>query len=210
MASTNSSKPEWTPSQILVGLPVLGFCVDFILNGVLKVIWFPIYATVYFGLAVSFYNYFHKSRLRPWATGASCLFLTGTALGHLFWTGRAELRTYSMSIVSQSPFELRAPEFSDTLFVMSDKLLAKLGDQTALGSPPVPVTIEVIKDYGCIRSFKVARVAGVDVMKDPGANWVWRPADRQTTEERAASAHVLKAGIEEENQRLLWCRIKWF
>ena len=71
----------------------------------------------------------------------------------------------------------------------------------------IPVTVEVIKDYGCIVSFKVATVAGVDVMNDPQSSWVWRqPKDQPGPEE----PHGGFEGMAEENGQRFWCEIQWF
>jgi hypothetical protein len=96
--------------------------------------------------------------------------------------------------------------------ITSDKVRTAIGDHLsniqaniqANSQADIPVAIQVIKDYGCIRSFKVTTVAGVDVMFDNKADWVWREQKITTTPEGGFD------GMEEENHRVLWCRIKWF
>jgi hypothetical protein len=185
-----------------VSFAALGVGVDCLINGVLKILWLIIYGPVYLGIAASIYNYLHVSRWRPFAWTMAVAFLSGAALGHLALTGRAQIRVYQMKLVSDAPITLQSPEFSDCLFVTSDRLRNALAQRASQEN--IPVAIQVIRNYGCIESFKVTSVAGVDVMSDPQAMWVWKPVAEFPAR---GAAH---SGMKEENQRLPWCRIRWF
>jgi hypothetical protein len=181
----------------------LGVGFDFVVNGVLKIIWIGIYGAVYLTIGATLYDYILSNRRSfGLAVTMTVAFLAGTALGHIVFQGKTDARVYSMNLVSSNPIVLQSPEFSDGLFVSSDTLQTELAAHGSRGD--FPVTIKVVKSYGCIQSFNVTSVAGVDVISDPKASWVWRPVPG------AAAGGVARAGMEEENLRLPWCRIKWF
>ena len=175
---------------------------DFLVNGVLKVVYIPIYVPAYLVFASGLYHYLALSRWKQSALSSSVIFLAGTALGHLTMTGRHELRTYEMDLVRDTPISLHSSDFSQTLTVTSDKLRTELA-RSGIRSG-IPVTIQVIKDYSCIRFFEVSTVADVDVMMDSKADWVWRQEGPLAADSRGLS------GMDEENRRLPWCRIRWF
>lgn len=192
------------PIFAIIVSALFGVGVDFLVNGVLKIIWIAIYGAVYVTIAATLYNYALSTRWRSFglALTISAVFLLGTALGHIAFQGKTQVRVYSMNLVSTEPILLRSPDFSDGLFVTSEKLHAELAKP---GSPRViPVRILVVQSYGCVQSFKVASVAGVDVITDPQASWVWKVVPGTSVRGKAS------VGMKEENQRLPWCLIQWF
>ena len=183
-------------------LLLLGVVTDFLTNGVLKILWISIYATAYIGIAASIYNHALSNQYRPLAKKIALAFLFGTLVGHLTFTGWQEARLYSMNVVSVSPLALESPEFSDRLYVTSELLQKKLIDQPTLKT--VPVTMQMIRNYGCISSFKISTIADVDVMSDSKSYWVWKHVSGMPE----SDSHF--AGMKEENDRVFWCRIQWY
>jgi hypothetical protein len=187
---------------ILIGLFFGGVLTDFIFNGLLKIVWIAIYGSVYLTIASGLYSYLHERFGTLFALRAGSAFLAGCLIAHLLFAGHREMRVYSMSLISDSGIILQSPELSQTLYISSDQVLKVLGklDMKAV----IPVSIQVTKDYGCIFSFKVATVAGIDVMNDSGSNWVWRQDGSRTAPVGGFS------GLNEENARRFWCTIAWF
>jgi hypothetical protein len=183
------------------GLVLFGMLVDFLFNGVLKIIWIPVYGTAYLAIAATIYNYGVSHCLQAAAKYLVLFFFAGTLLGHLIFTGITVVRTYSMEVVSASPLQLHSNDFSDNLFLASDAINQALAQNPG---KPVPVDIEVVENYGCIASFKISRVASVDVAHDPNSFWVWKQAGG------SAPTNSASAGMDVENQRKPWCRIHWF
>lgn len=177
-----------------------GVFLDFLFVGVLKLIWPAIYGAIYIGICAWL---FHEASIRKWRPHALKMIgilMCGVVFAHLL-ARRSEIRTYPMNWVGDpGTIELQSPEFSDTLFVTSDAVqntLSKLNVHTG-----IPLVIQVVKNYGCIESFKASSIAGVDVMNDPKAIWVWKSAPGATV--------AGQAGMKEENSRLFWCQIQWF
>jgi hypothetical protein len=187
---------------ILVASFLAGVATDFLFNGVLKIVWIAIYSATYVTVAAIHYSYLNERLGNLFAAKAATLFLLGCLVSHLLFTGQHETRTYLMKLKNDPRIILQSPELSQALFVASDRVsmvMSKLDSNES-----VPVTVEVIKYYGCIFSFKVVTVAGVDVMNDPDSSWVWKQL-----ESRPAPPSGF-AGLAEENARRLWCTIKWF
>lgn len=195
------SRPKLLPALFVLALS--GVAADFLVNGVLKIIWIIIYGTTYLGIAASLYNRALSTPLRDRASWLALAFLAGAALGHVALTGRSQLRTYTMTVLTASPLALGSSEFTDQLLVTSSRLQQELSRPGAPAS--VPVTIQVVENYGCIESFKVSSIAGIDVLSDPQASWVWKPPQGGPTAPTSGSA-----GLTEENKRLPWCQIHWF
>jgi hypothetical protein len=191
---------RWKSAQPLALCVVSGGVVDFLVNGVLKILWIPIYGPVYISISLAIYNYILRSRRSSFALKGAISFLIGAAIGHLVLTGRKEVRVYPMNLTNDNPISLRSPSFSQSLLITSDKVRNAIGDRKS----DIPVTIQIVKDFGCIQSFKVATVAGVDVMFDTSADWVWRDEKIVSVPSGGFS------GMDEENLKLLWCRIRWF
>lgn len=185
-----------------LALALFGLLIDFLFSGVLKIIWLVVYGPVYLGLATAIHNYALGNRWRSVANFMAAAFLLGAAIGHFAFAEKPEIRVYFMSMVNDSPMEFQSTDFSDSLFVSSEPIKAKLSRNSSVQN--IPVAIQVVKNYACIESFKVSSIAGVDVMHDKNAYWVWKPVGGT----KAISANYF--GKEAENQRLLWCRLRWF
>lgn len=215
-----------TPFAVFFCFALIGIGVDFMFNGILKVVWLAIYGPVYLGIASTLYNSLYKTSFRASAKLGAFAFLGGAAAGHCLWTGHTETRIYPMSRggMSGSTITLRSPRFSRTLVVTSELLRKTLPEgleETRASSSSsgnssgngIPVAIQVVQDYGCIRTFKVSTVAGVDVMNDPGSLWVWRSDEATSASSPGPGAPLngpLLDGIDEENQRKPWCMIHWY
>ncbi len=85
---------------VLLGSVALGIVADFFVNGVLKILWFPIYAPVYIGVALGVYNYVLRIRGKELPVFASLSFLSGAALCHVIATGRTDIRVYPMKMTA--------------------------------------------------------------------------------------------------------------
>jgi hypothetical protein len=206
---------------ILVSSFLIGVWADFLFNGVLKIVWVLIYGATYFTLAALLYSSLHQKYGDRFGAQAGALFLAGCLMGHLVFVGRRETRTYSMSlIVGDSRIVLRSPELSQTLYVASEGVLKALAKMDTRGG--VLVTVQLTKDYGCVWSFKVSTVAGVDVMNDPESSWVWKKGDTLSSPPGGFSGFSGLSGLSglpgfsgvsgfnDENSRKFWCQIRWF
>lgn len=194
------SRPKELPALFVLALS--GVAADFLVNGVLKLIWIVIYGATYLGIAASIYNRALTGRWRESAGRLAVAFLAGAALGHVALTGRSHLRSYSMTALSASPITLGSPDFSDQLLVTSSRLQQELSRPGAPVS--VPVTIQVVQNYGCIESFRITSIGDVDMMADPQATWVWKAAPG------VPPGTAARSGLAAENARLPWCQIHWF
>jgi hypothetical protein len=191
------------PSHAIVAAAFfLGVLTDFIFNGVLKIVWIAIYGSVYLTLSGGIYTYLLTSQWKQYAVKSGIAVLLGSIVSHLLFTGQVEIRHYDMRLTSEAQLVLQAPELSQTLYVASENAVKALGKFEKNVS--VPVTVQVVKDYGCILSFKVITVAGVDVMGDAQSSWVWKQVDSRSPPPGGFS------GLNEENSRRPWCTIKWF
>lgn len=200
----SSIKPDSRRTRIiiLIASVLLGVLTDFLFNGVLKIVWIAIYGATYLTLAAALYSRLHIQFGDRFGARAGMLYLVGCLFSHLVFVGHHETRTYSMSLMSDSRIILESPELSQNLYVTSDHVLQALGKLVA--HQTVPITVQVTKDYGCIWAFKIATVAGVDVMEDSAASWVWRPAESKSVPSGGFD------GLNDENSRRFWCEIKWF
>jgi hypothetical protein len=172
----------------------LGILLDFITNGVLKITWTGVFCIIYFALAVNLYNYFQHGDLHRYSIPLAFTLVVGATLGHLFFTQKPHLQNFEMTRVSDSPLTLQSPDFSDRLIIVSEKLQAALASK---GEPQkVSVSIQVVKGYGCIESFKVDSIEGVDLASDTASQWVWKSVP-------GALAPRL-------NPYRYWCWIRWY
>jgi hypothetical protein len=179
---------ELSRSQIIrcfVTLTFFGMFIDFFTNGVLKILWFWIYVTVYVGIAATLYNYLLTTSWRPFALKLNLSFLAGAALAHLCLTGHSHLRNYEMSLIADPPITLESPEFPDHLVVASESLQTVLEKSADLKH--IPITVQVVQNY---------------------ANWVWKSGSLALSSATGAPTHY--SGMQAENQRLPWCLIRWF
>jgi hypothetical protein len=117
---------------------------------------------------------------------------------HLFFTGHQKIRSYTMTLAPGLPITLISPAWTQRLIVASDPLSAKLVGHAAGES--VEVTIDYVTHYGCISSYRVLTIAGVDVAGDPQATWTWKspnPGPNQT-------------GPSTNYDPYFWCKINFY
>jgi len=175
---------------------ILGLLTDFISNGVFKIGTAWVWGTTYVGIACIIATELLKSRWEPRTRYGVIAFLIGSFGGHFIMSGCHSTRVYSMALASSSPITLRSDQWPQMLLVTSDKLSADLAHRNP--GDPVSVSILVTTDYGCIHSFIVDQVAGIDVRLDPAANWVWKTDPH-------ANASALSGGPGLEDHALPWC-----
>jgi len=186
---------------------VFGVFMDFVFNGILKIVWFIIYGLSYVTIGTTINSYLVETRFAKHTRLAMATLLLGALAGHLTLTGHQDVRKYSMTL-SPSPFQnaplaMKAKELTETLYVSSDKLQEKLQEKLAQHSSPtaqepIPVTVRVTTHYGCIQLIQVDEIDGVAINSDPAASWTWK-IDRNTNV--LDSVHL---GWGDENY--FWCR----
>jgi hypothetical protein len=171
---------------------------DFFVNGVLKIVWFVIYGPIYLAAAMALAGYLlGKNRRSELGTGLFALFF-GSALIHLALSGHVVRWPYFTHLKSLAPVTLASVDWPQSLLVTSAQVssaLVKLPLESA-----VPIVIYEITDYGCIRSFQVDTVGGIDVRLDSDASWVWKlkPQDKNSE---------IAVGPGSEDRKFPWC---WF
>jgi hypothetical protein len=190
-------------TSYLVALAIcalLGALLDFVFNGVFKIVWIVIYGPAYVVAAKVLHT--QLSRLRPsWPARPAIVSLFAGALAcHLLCVGHTRQVAYLMTQVSNAPMTFRAADWPQTLVVTSDKLTQVLG--AGAGKDRVPVVLNAVLDYGCYQSLKISTVAGVDVQTDPDASWTWR------MENRAPMPTDIGPGSEDRS--LPWCLLKFY
>jgi hypothetical protein len=191
--------------SVVVGCAVMGIMLDFLMNGVLKVVWIAITGPTYVVAASTLATALKRSRWSAYTSRGVVGLLVGTILGHLIFQNHGEVRTYPMSRVPSSLSQavaFRSDDFPETLFVTSPKLQRELDRRSNDSSVPVSVTIQ--KDYGCIRSFRVSTVAGVDVLTDTDATWTWK------IDKNNPGKPFTGVDPHDEDQALIWCRFHPF
>jgi hypothetical protein len=195
---------------LLLGCFLLGPLADFFINGIVIGLLFRmrfteqlafVYVPFLFAVAMILSKKIVRSRFAALHPLILALFFFGALLGHLTLVGLQHTRKYSMSLdneydAGKKAFLLRSPEWSQILFVTSEKAQAEL--RATYTHKPVPVEVAVVSNYGCDRSVVVSTVAGVDVRDDNGATWTWQ-VDRSTQ----TSAEASSPG--NEDQKLFWC-----
>ena len=143
----------------------MGILVDFITGGLLKIIWFAIYATTYLALGMTLGTYL--ARFSQSYRQQVIFFLAGTLFGHLMFAGDHHRPNFQMNFESYSPIVLTSPQFSESLFLTSDDFTSKLGRNVK----KVDVLFESLSDYACVKSFEILSVDGIDVRN---TSWTWR------------------------------------
>jgi hypothetical protein len=182
---------------IAIGI-VFGVALDFLCNGVFKIIWFVIYFPTYFVVAVALVSRLSSTRWAP-DTRKLLLGLTlGATCGHLHFTTHHHLLTYTMSIDAQDPITLRSSEWSQRLVVSSDPLAKKLAGHPR--GENVPVTVDLVTNYGCIQSYRVNTIDDVDVRDDPTSTWTWK----------GGSSVPDASGPGSEDRYWPWCKIQFY
>jgi hypothetical protein len=192
-----------TPFQQKIG-PALAFgffglAVDFLCNGVFKIGHYLIYGAVYLVVALTlnaqlakYPQWAHLSKFAVYA------FLIGAFGGRFILAGHSGQRTYMMTVIKDSPITLKPMEGPQVLIVVSEKLTQKINTLPVSDKRVVPVVIDTVSDYGCLKVFNVHDVAGVDVKTDNEASWSWKT-------EAAGSRAVSQPGLGTEDHWMPWC-----
>ena len=199
MGNMSSHRPD--KFVILAVVFVLGVALDFLFNGVFKIIWILIYGPAYCVAGKVLAAQLAPTRWANLIPSAVVTLLCGALIGHLVLVGRARTLVYSMKLTGNSPIVLGSSDWPQTLVVSSEKLRQGLSQSSSLSSIPVSVTL--VTDYGCIRTSGVDTIGGVDVRMDREATWVWK------TDPHATNLSVI-AGPGTEDSDLPWCRIKFY
>lgn len=186
-------------APLLFTCAFLGVLLDFIFNGVLKIVWIWIYAPAYLTAATILVARLSKTRHKPVANEAAGLMILGALALHLLFTGAIRQSVYPMDLSLTEPVTFRSDLWPQRLIVLSDQLSKHLTGMPS--TKALPVVIERIADYGCTRSSVVVSVAGVDVRVDPDARWTWK------TDPLAAASFE---GPGFEDRGLPWCRIRFY
>jgi hypothetical protein len=188
---------------LALGCFVLGAFTDFVFNGILKIVWIAIYGLCYVTIGTTLNAYLAKTRFFKNTRLSMTALLLGALAGHLAMAGHQFPRNYSMRLVS-NPFEnasiaLKAEELTETLYISSEKLQQKLSQKSSAASQePIPVTVRVTFQYGCIQKIVVDRVDGIAINSDPAASWTWK-IDRDAP----TAAEPLNLGWGDE--KYFWC-----
>jgi hypothetical protein len=202
MTSATEAKPK-DRIALAIAFFVFGIFMDFVFNGLLKIVWLIIYGLCYVTIGTTINSYLVETRFAKHTRLAMFALLLGALVGHLTLTGHQDLRKYSM-IRSPSPFQnaplaMKAKELTETLYVSSDKLQEKLSQHSSpTAQEAIPVTVRVTTQYGCIQLIQVDEIDGVAINSDPAASWTWK-IDRNTNV--FDSVHL---GWGDENY--FWCR----
>ena len=185
---------------------LLGIATDFLFNGVavrvlfhlyFKEEWIFIYGPLYLALASTLFTLLLRSRWSALSTHGAVAFICGTIVGHLAFISHHGTRAYSLTLVSDSQYVLlRSNDWPQVLFIEGERVRQELLQHST--KEQIPVTVDVITDYGCIRTAAVSTVAHVDVKDDHDAAWTWRLNKYVTTSERN--------GPGMEDLLFPWCR----
>ena len=185
---------------------LLGLAADFLFNGVavralfrqfFKEQWAFIYIPLDLALVSTLITLLHRSRWTFLANRGGVAFVCGIIVGHLIFIGHHVTRNYSVIQLSDSNYVLlRSNTWPQILFIEGDEVRKKLLQNPSGGQ--VPVTMEMVTDYGCIRTAVVSTVAGIDVKEDVEVRWTWRMNERAKTPKRA--------GPGMEDRRFPWCK----
>jgi hypothetical protein len=140
-----------------------------------------------------------KTRFSKFSNRTIVAFLFGSFGAHFALMGADHIFTFPMSVASDSPIVLRSTEWPQKLYVSSEKLTQALLHQP--DRTDLPVTVEEVTDYGCIRTFAINTVDGVDVKTDADAAWTLRTEDLRMLND---------AGPGNEDHKLPWCAITFY
>jgi hypothetical protein len=176
---------------IVLGCAIFGAVLDFLVNGVLKIVWAVVYIPVYIAIANGLHSRIKRNGI--------IAFFCGAAFIHLVFDGRTQTLTYKMDIIEPSPLQLGSSEWSQRLFVESPSVQKKLGADTSKAQVEVSIVRETT--YGCTVSSYVKTVAGIDVKTDPASTWVWKKDKNDPTPTKGPGAEDAKLG---------WCRLKFY
>jgi hypothetical protein len=202
MTSGQDAKPK-DRIALAIACFAFGVCMDFVFNGILKIVWVIIYGLSYVTIGTTLNSYLVQTRFAKHTRLAMSALLLGALAGHLMLTGHQDVRRYSM-ILSPSPFQnaplaMKAKELTETLYVSSDKLQEKFTQRSSpRAQESIPVTVRVTTHYGCIQLIQVDEIDGVTINSDPAASWTWK-IDRNTN-----VFDSVPLGWGDENY--FWCR----
>jgi hypothetical protein len=188
---------------VVAGSFLLGCLADFIFNGVFKIIWAAVYGPCYLVLAIFVGGGLDKTRFVEISRKAAVVFLVGSAFAHFLLSERHTILSFPMDVLNveaDQPVRLASKDWPQELVVQSPGL------QTALvqgaSKTAMPVTVEVTKTYGCVRSFRVSTVGGVDVKNDIKSSWTWRTNVDSHAPEAAFPEYV--------DRKWFWCQIQFY
>lgn len=192
---------------------LLGALLDFVFNGVFKIIWFVVYAPAYVAACKFVETKLTDTHHEAHSRLAVISLLGGALITHLMFTGYHAQTTYTMKVALFNPITLHSNAWPQKLVVSSDRLSKQLAG-SASGSvpevkPEIQIVISRIVDYGCTRTFTVESVAGIDVHWDPDARWTWK-TDPSTTMQSSSSSSSGSTGPGNEDQQLPWCWFKFY
>jgi hypothetical protein len=194
-----SLSPRLAVPVLFLLCTLLGFTVDFVFNGVLKIIWVVIYLPCYFALGATLWNWLVENRWSQWAIVGVAGFALGCLGTHFAFNDCHRIQLYHLALVGDSPVALRSKDWPETLFVTSEKLSQILRGWADKND--IPVTALIVTDYGCTKSTRMVAVAGFNIDTDPDTNWVWKDDDR---------LQKIKTGPGSEDRYLPWCRLKFY
>jgi hypothetical protein len=157
---------------LVVAFLALGVLTDFVLVGILKVIWIAIYGVSYFAFAMTVETQVSRKGGKQAARVAAVSFLIGTVIGHLLLVQQRREDVYLMSLLSQNPIVLKSEEFPEFLYVQSDRLKQELAASAA--TEQISVKTVSISDYGCVKRFYIDAIKDIDVYGDTKASWTLR------------------------------------
>jgi hypothetical protein len=183
---------------------LLGLTLDYLFSGVLKVIWFLIYAPFYAAIGNALYMQLRKSSFKESSLWITSAFFIGAALGHVTFTAYTRRFNYSMSLQSLNPTTLNSSEWPQKLILISDPVTAALVKIPPKGD--IPVVIEDTLDYGCVRRSKIVSVAGVDISNDAASSWTWKKDHSYAVQ----IDPVQLSGPGNEDQNLPWCLLQFY
>lgn len=194
-------------APMLVLCAVLGVGVDFAFNGVFvgflfnqpfteKLCFF--YVPLFLACAMTVGSWLTSSpRWHGHTFHGVAVFLAGVVFGHLGFVGHHGVRVYTMDVdTGYGSILLRSSEWPQILFITSDNVKRELASKFV--NREVPVTVDVVSDYGCDRAAVISTVAGVDVRHDDAATWTWQ-VDH-------LSGGAPDSGPGMEDKHFFWCR----
>lgn len=179
---------------------LLGALLDFLVYGVGEIVWFVVYAPLYFAAGSILVTALAHSRWERVARAAATSMIVGLIVARLSLAHVHRKVTYTMTISPAPSITLRSENWPRTLVVSSEKLKADIAGKPA--GTIIPVVVDVLTTYGCISSFVVSTVDGVDIQEDRAASWTWR------NDANAPAGQIGGPGL--EDQQFPWCRIHFY
>ncbi len=174
-----------------------GALFDFLVYGVAKIIWAVVYVPLYVVVASILHTQLTRSAHARHFKMAFVGFVAGALVARVALVHRHRQATYVMAAGGSQPFTLHSEDWPRTLLVTSEALAKDLSAKPA--GRALSVVVDVVSDYGCISSFQVRTIDGVNVENDPSATWTWRDPSVGAT-----------SGPGLEDQELPWCRIQLY